>query len=164
MAELTPKQEHFAKAYIETGNASEAYRKAYHAEKMKPETVHRKAAELMANGKVTARIEALQAEHKERHKMTIDDILAELEEARQVAKAKENAPAMVAAIMGKAKILGFDKQKIEVEMEQKEEREPLDLSNLTFDELCLLEELFTKSLPDGEEKDRRMQRQEVRKL
>ncbi|SQE31532.1 Terminase small subunit [Mannheimia haemolytica] len=29
MTELTPKQEAFCLAYIETGNASEAYRQAY---------------------------------------------------------------------------------------------------------------------------------------
>ncbi|MGU9998175.1 terminase small subunit, partial [Bordetella avium] len=37
---LTPKQEAFALAYVETGNASEAYRRAYSAERMKPETVN----------------------------------------------------------------------------------------------------------------------------
>ena len=36
---LTPKQERFCQVYIETGNASEAYRAAYNAEKMKPESV-----------------------------------------------------------------------------------------------------------------------------
>ena len=37
---LTPKQESFCLAYIETGNASEAYRQAYDVgPKTKPETV-----------------------------------------------------------------------------------------------------------------------------
>jgi len=35
----TQKQENFCLAYIECGNASEAYRRAYDAEYMKPETV-----------------------------------------------------------------------------------------------------------------------------
>lgn len=34
MASLTIKQEAFCQAYIETGNASEAYRTAYAADKM----------------------------------------------------------------------------------------------------------------------------------
>lgn len=51
MEELTPKQEAFAQRFVETGNASEAYRQAYNAEAMKAETVHRKAKELMDNGK-----------------------------------------------------------------------------------------------------------------
>jgi len=43
MAGLTIKQEAFCQAYIEKGNASEAYRMAYAADKMKPETVNRNA-------------------------------------------------------------------------------------------------------------------------
>lgn len=90
MTELTPKQEAFCFAYIETGNASEAYRQAYETEDMKSETVHRKAKELMDNGKITARIEELKAEHAERHKLTVDDLLKELEEARILAREKDN--------------------------------------------------------------------------
>lgn len=112
---LTAKQEAFCLAYLETGNASEAYRQAYNAENMKPETVNRKAKELMDNGKIAARIEALQEDHRERHKITVDDLLAELEEARQVALGQGNpqTSAAVAATMGKAKLLGLDKQILE---------------------------------------------------
>lgn len=54
--------------------------------------------------------------HAERHKLTVDDLLVELEEARQVARDQEKpqAAAMVAATMGKAKMLGFDKQLIDI--------------------------------------------------
>ncbi len=58
---LTPKQEAFVRAYVETGNASEAYRKIYNASRMKPETVNRKAKELLDNGKITARVDELRA-------------------------------------------------------------------------------------------------------
>jgi phage terminase small subunit len=57
---LTPKQEKFCQFYMQTGNASEAYRGAYDAGKMKAATVNRKATELMQNGTITARIAALQ--------------------------------------------------------------------------------------------------------
>ncbi|QLB42024.1 MULTISPECIES: terminase small subunit [Mannheimia] len=120
MTELTPKQEAFCLTYIETGNASEAYRQAYEAEGMKPETINRKAKELLDNGKITARIEELKAEHAERHKLTVDDLLTELEEARTLAKAKENPNAMTQATMGKAKILGLDKQIHEVKADLRE--------------------------------------------
>jgi hypothetical protein len=53
---LTPKQEKFCSLYIDTGNASEAYRKAYSAKKSKPETINRCAKELLDNPKITARI------------------------------------------------------------------------------------------------------------
>ena len=109
MAELTLKQEHFVKAYIETGNAAEAYRIAYDADKMKAETIHRKASELMNNGKIRARLNELQTEHKERHNMTVDDLIKELDEAREIAKVNGNPTAMISAVMGKAKLLGLDK-------------------------------------------------------
>lgn len=112
---LTPKQEAFALAYVETGNASEAYRRSYSAEKMKPAVVAVKASELLAHGKVSVRVAELQAAHAERHKLTVDDLLRELEEARQAALTAESvqSSAAVAATMGKAKLLGLDKQVVE---------------------------------------------------
>ncbi|WP_395642771.1 terminase small subunit [Rudaea sp.] len=106
---LTPKQEAFCRAYIETGNASEAYRRAYDAKGMKLESVHRKAAEVFANGKVTARIAELHAELREDYRITAQTLLRELEHARCVAMERGNAQAMVAATMGKAKLAGLDK-------------------------------------------------------
>lgn len=56
---LTPKQEKFCLEYLKCGNASEAYRQSYNAEKMKPESVNRKAKELLDNVKIRARLEEL---------------------------------------------------------------------------------------------------------
>lgn len=56
---LTPKQEAFCLAYLETGNASEAYRRAYSAGKMKPETVNKRASELLSNGEIAGRLQEL---------------------------------------------------------------------------------------------------------
>ncbi len=42
-------------------------------------------------------------------KMSIDDLLTELEDARLIAKENGQASAMVSASMSKAKILGLDK-------------------------------------------------------
>lgn len=112
---LTVKQEKFCQAYIETGNASEAYRLTYDASKMKPETIHKRSSELMANGEVSGRINDLQSKHEERHKLTVDDLLRELEEARVAALTAETvqSSAAVGATMGKAKLLGLDKQIID---------------------------------------------------
>ncbi|GAB1660851.1 terminase small subunit [Mannheimia haemolytica] len=137
MTELTPKQEAFCFAYIETGNASEAYRQAYETEDMKSETVHRKAKELMDNGKITARIEELKAEHAERHKLTVDDLLAELEEARLLAKEKENPNAMTQATMGKAKLLGLDKQVIDHTSSDDSLKPQIQLTEGEFREIAL---------------------------
>ena len=116
MARLQPKQEKFCQLYIELGNASEAYRQAYDTSRMKSETVGRKAQELLKHGIITAYIKELRVVHRERHNITVDDLIAELEEARQIAKdpVKPQPAAMVSATMGKAKILGFDKQVVEL--------------------------------------------------
>lgn len=113
---LTQKQEKFCQAYIETGNASEAYRTAYAADKMKPEAIHVKASELLSNGKVTVRVAELKAEVRARHDVTVDSLIRELEEARRAALTAETpqSSAAVAATMGKAKLTGLDKQVVEL--------------------------------------------------
>lgn len=108
MAALTIKQETFCQKYIETGNASEAYRQAYNAEGMKPATVNKRSSELLANGAIAGRLSELRGEVAKAHGVTVASLIAELEEARQVAKNKEQGAAMVAATMGKAKLAGVD--------------------------------------------------------
>jgi phage terminase small subunit len=114
---MTPKQDKFARAYVETGNASEAYRTAYDTAKMKAETINRNAHELLNNSKVAARIAELQQYHADRHAITVDSLTAELEEARLLAEKEGQAAAMVSATMGKAKLHGMiidrAKQKID---------------------------------------------------
>lgn len=105
---LPPKQEAFAQAYFETGNASEAYRRAYPgSEKWKPESIHVKASKLLATAKVQLRVAQLQTAHAKRHEITVDDLVAELETARMLAHAEGHAGAAVSATMGKAKLLGL---------------------------------------------------------
>lgn len=115
---LTPKQESFCQLYIELGNASEAYRQSYDADSMNENTVHVKASELLSNGKVSVRLEQIRKGHAMRHNITIDTLLLELEEARTTALdagklEKLQVAAAVSATMGKAKLLGLDKQVIE---------------------------------------------------
>lgn len=74
---LTPKQERFCNAYMETGNASEAYRRAYSCGEMKAETVHRKAKELLDNGKIAARIREIQKRQERKSDITREEIMAE---------------------------------------------------------------------------------------
>jgi len=106
---LTPKQENFCLAYLETGNASEAYRRAYDAENMKPESINVNASKLLADAKVALRIETLRAPIIAKAQLTVEDLLAELEEARQLALETEAPAPAVSATMGKAKLLGLDK-------------------------------------------------------
>lgn len=105
---LTEKQEALAQAYIENrGNQSEAYRTAYKAENMADETIWKEACILFKTPKVAVRVVELQAEHRERHNVTVDSITTELDEAKDLAKDEKQPAAMTGAIMGKAKIHGL---------------------------------------------------------
>jgi len=119
MVKLTPKQENFCLAYLETGNASEAYRRAYDASKMSEQVLYNEAAKLLNNRKISVRLEELRKPIMERHAITVDDLLAELEEARRLALETEAPAPAVSATMGKAKLLGYDKQLIDVTSEGK---------------------------------------------
>ncbi len=120
---LTVKQEKFCQAYVETGNASEAYRMAYATDKMKATSINSKAYELLNNGEVTVRVAQLQQEHRTKHDITVSDLLKELEEARQKALSAETpqASAAVAATMGKARLTGLDKVVIDLTADVKVE-------------------------------------------
>ena len=65
--------------------------------------------------KITRQVDELQAGHRQRHDLTVDDLLAELEEARMAALDCEppQSASAVSATMGKAKLLGLDKQTID---------------------------------------------------
>ena len=118
---MTPKQEQFARLYVETGNASEAYRQAYNADNMKPETVTNEAYKLLQDPDITAMVDGLKEEARQRHAVTVGDLLHELEQARAAALAAPTpqSSAAVSATMGKAKMLGLlvDKAEIKAEAE-----------------------------------------------
>ena len=109
MKKLTVKQEKFCMAFVETGDQSEAYRRAYDAENMSPTNINSKAYLLKANGYIAARIDELMAELQQRHRKTMDDLLDDLEEARTLAAQTSQPSSMIAATMGSAKLLGLDK-------------------------------------------------------
>lgn len=75
---LSVKQENFCNYYIECGNASEAYRRAYSCSNMKDESINRKAIELLNNGKITARVKELQEELKKKSDITKEEVLSML--------------------------------------------------------------------------------------
>lgn len=111
---LTPKQEAFTLAYLELGDASKAYRKAYNAAKMKPESVNRKAKELMDNVKITARIEELRTPAREAAQVTLRQHLDDLKRLRDKAEkaAQYSAAINAEALRGKAAGLYVDRQEL----------------------------------------------------
>lgn len=114
---LTAKQEKFCQKYMETGNASEAYRQSYNCVKSTDKSIHELSSTLLKNINVSSRVKELKENTQKRHEITVDDLIKELEEARQIAIGKDGEKsipsAMVSATMGKAKLLGLDITKIE---------------------------------------------------
>ncbi|WP_210668966.1 terminase small subunit [Pseudomonas protegens] len=111
---FTDKMELFCLAYVETGNASEAYRRSYNTTNMAEKTAQREGYNTLQKPQVQARIEELRNQVMDRHEITVDTLLIELEQARRLALETKKAAAAVTATMGKAKLLGLDKQIVEL--------------------------------------------------
>lgn len=113
------KHELFAQKWHETDNKTEAYRCAYpRSLKWKPETVNSRASTLSKSDKVLERYKELQEETRKSHGVTIESLLAELKENRDIALGAETPQvgAANAATMGKAKLVGLDVVKVEHEV------------------------------------------------
>lgn len=110
MEKLTPKQERFCQMYIETGNATEAYRLSYNAENMKATTIMPKASKMLIQDKIEARIKSLQQVHQQRHMITVENLTERLTQAEMLAHEERHPGAVVSAVMGIARIHGCDKQ------------------------------------------------------
>ena len=75
MSKLTPKQNKFAEEYVNTGNASEAYRRAYDVAKTTSnEVIAVKASELLKNGNISVRVKDLQKQEAEAFQITRKEV------------------------------------------------------------------------------------------
>lgn len=102
---LTPQHHTFIQEYLATGNATQAAITAGYSAK----TAQPQASRLLKRDDIKEAIEAAQADIKKQTEVTIADLLDQLEDARQLAIETGKASAAVAAIMGKARLLGYDK-------------------------------------------------------
>lgn len=116
MTELTAKQEAFSVAFIETGNASEAYRRTHDVgADTKPESIWSAASRCLGDIKVQSRIKELQAIARDMALVSVGSLTEELEAARVKAMADDKgASAAVSATMGKAKLHGLLIEKAEL--------------------------------------------------
>lgn len=110
---LTQKQETFCLAYIETGNASEAYRRAYNTGKMKSETITKRASELLADGDVAGRLEDLRAPVREKAQLTLESHLVRLEYLSQRAERAHQYSAAITAETNRGRAAGFYTEKVD---------------------------------------------------
>ena len=113
---VTEQEEKFSQAFVETGNASEAYRRSYKSDKMSVNAIGVEASRMLDRPRVALRISQLREKHSKRHNVTVDSLVAELEEIKNVALSAETpqSSAAVAAVLGKAKLMGLDKQLVQL--------------------------------------------------
>ncbi len=72
---LTPKQRKFAEEYVNTGNASEAYRRAYDVlETTSNDVIKVKASELLKNGNIAVTVSELQKKEAEDFQITRKEV------------------------------------------------------------------------------------------
>lgn len=110
---LTQKQENFCIAFVETGNASEAYRRAYNASNMKPETVVVRASEMMAKSNIKVRVDELRQPAIKKAQITLESHLERLQELSLKAEAANQYGAAIKAEEQRGKAAGIYVEKIE---------------------------------------------------
>ena len=106
---MTPKQEEFARKYVETGCASTAYRAAYDAAAMQDNSVHVNACKLLKSAKVTLRVQELQEKHQKRHDITVDKLTKMAMDAYELAMSErcDTPSAAVSAVQVLGKLHGL---------------------------------------------------------
>ena len=108
---LTPKQEKFAHCIADGMSQADAYRTAFDAGKMKAETIHKRASELMADGAVTGRVQELRGRLATKALWTREMSVKALVRAYQ----EGNGSVKVAAVKELNAMHGFNApQKVEV--------------------------------------------------
>lgn len=111
---LTQKQENFCLAYIETGNASEAYRRSYSCENMKEATINNNASKALEHSEIAARIAELRAPVIAKAQITLEQHLNDLKRLRDLAEASEKFGPAVQAEMARGKASGLYVDKTEL--------------------------------------------------
>ena len=71
---LTPKQEAFCHEYIKTGNASEAYRRAYNTKKMKSRTITERASRLLKEYNISTTLVSLRKKIEDKGILSFKEI------------------------------------------------------------------------------------------
>lgn len=154
MIKLTPKEEKFAKLYIELGNASEAYRQAYGVdENKKDNSVWSNAHALTKKENVSLRIQELQEEAMVVHNVTMESLLNEFDEIKNLAMnaealgSKLQLGAAVSAVNSKMKLVGLDKTTVDHTSSDGTMSPVMDLdfSKLDDDEIDTLKRLIQKA-------------------
>ena len=113
---MTPKQQSFVRNVASGNSYAEAYRTAYNAEQMKPNSVRREAHRLMKNPNVTTMVDELKREADQKiiaqRVATREEVLTKITEYMSTGEPRDAVKLKAAEIMGKHYGLFTDKVEI----------------------------------------------------
>ncbi len=113
---LTRKQEEFCQAIADGMNQSDAYRKAYSTEKMKPVSINVNASKLMADANVALRVKELKGALSQKALWTRENAVSELVSIVTLSKGAGQFGAATGAIKELNNMHGYNEAvKVEVE-------------------------------------------------
>ncbi|MCI2243796.1 terminase small subunit [Xanthomonas sp. PPL568] len=133
-AALTPKQQRFVTEYQKDSNGKQAAIRAGYA----AGSAEVQASRLLRNAQVRAAVSKGQARAAKKAEVSVDSLMAELEQARRLALKEKQASAAVTATMGKGKLAGLLVEK----RHHTGAIGTYDLSKLTDDQLDNLESIL----------------------
>jgi hypothetical protein len=105
---LTPKREKFAQCRADGMSQADAYRASFDAGKMKPETIQQAASRLMADSKVSARVQELRAKLENKALWTREMSVKALVSAYKIAQGANSASGMTGAVKELNAMHGFN--------------------------------------------------------
>lgn len=100
---LTSKQQRFVQEYVKDQNGTQAAIRTGYSEK----TAKQQGSRLLADPRIKAAVRAGQKRVATRAAVTVESLMAELEQARALALREKQASAAVTATMGKGKLAGL---------------------------------------------------------
>lgn len=103
MPPLTPKQQRFVQEYLQDHNGAQAAIRAGYSES----AARQQGSRLLTDPRVLAAVRAGQKKVAKKAEVTVDSLMAELEQARKLALKEKQASAAVTATMGKGKLAGL---------------------------------------------------------
>jgi phage terminase small subunit len=110
---LTPKQEAFVLAYLECGNATQAYRVAYDADGMTAASIDKEARRLLSNPRITPRLDQLHKKVEAKALLSLEEHMSELRNLRELAKQNAQISAAIKAEELRGKLRRFYVEQIE---------------------------------------------------
>ena len=102
---LTPREEKFCRCIVEGMNHADAYRAAYTAENMKPNTIYNRAKDVLARGLVKDRIAALRGRVEKKLEITVESQIARIGEAIEQALSTDQVSAALKGMELQSKLL-----------------------------------------------------------